>query len=477
MKNDKAQDTKPTPIHHPLYETLHQLWQTYLTEAQWIPIDRWMAVHLRALPKLSQRQKLWLGRQLQDASRLAICVLFCERIFTHFEKERDGGLSDALPVLAAQTSELLSPGHSIKAALSAMKPTDFFFWLRLRRSGSGQTESGADPMPTPRHRSAKARRIWPDISRNCSNTPNLIVQLLWSGLPPGIEPFVTERMKLSNWEHDDLSVFLARHIQPSPTWLRINHLDQVTQLRQELLAKGFTIHSERGDAMQVSGSVGLYELNAHQNGLFEVQDLASQEIGRAMDVQPGLFLWDACAGTGGKSLQMAALLQSKGALYASDINEKKLETLRQRARRANLGNSLRTLPWQGEELPDFGKEISLRNGFDRVLVDAPCSGSGTLRRNPDGRLDFDPQRITKLSVLQLQLLSSAADAVRPGGLLVYASCSLLCLENEAVVSAFLERDKRFTLKSQKLFGNPEQDSDTTFAAVMIRDTAPAEPGS
>ena len=415
-----------------------------------------MAARLRSLPKLSQRQKLWLGRQLQDACRLAICVLFCERIFTRYNREHDGSLAQALPQLAAQLVAEIIPQQSLKGALLGIRPEDFFFWLRLRRSGSGLIESGSDPMPSPRHRSPRARRLWPDLSRQIQSAPEFTIQLLWHGLPPQFETGILERAARSEWGAERISIFLARHIQSAPTWLRVNDLKQMPQLRQELLGKGFTIQSERGDAIRVSGSPGLYELTAYQGGLFEIQDLASQEI------------WDACAGFGGKSLHLSAMQNGKGAVYASDLYPKKLMVLKNRARRAGLGNSLRILPWEVETLPDFGKEITLRKGFDRVLVDAPCSGSGTLRRNPDGRLDFAPQRIRQLNALQIQLLCAAADAVRPGGRLVYATCSILCQENEDIVTAFLEKDRRFGLLEQKCYGNPAEDSDSTFAAVMER---------
>lgn len=473
MNKAPRSDPAANPTHHPLYDTLHQLWRQFLSEPQWVPLDRWLAVRLRALPKLNQRQKLWLGRQLQDACRLALCVVYCERLLDHCAHDRNRNLETALPELAARLAQEMNDPAAIKSALSGMRAEDFFFWLRLRRSGIGLGDPGADPMPTPRHRSIRARRIWPEISRHCTACRDPLVRLLWHGLPPGIAPALAERVRRSGWQTEELDLFLTRHLQPAPTWLRINRLEQMPQLRQELLARGLTIHSEREQALQVSGSTGLFELAAYQNGLFEMQDLASQEIGRAVDIHPGFFVWDACAGFGGKSLQMAVLLQNKGALYASDIHQKKLDALRLRARRADLGNSLRTLPWPGYELPDFGREVALRNGFDRILVDAPCSGSGTLRRNPDGRLDFDPERITRLTRLQLQLLSVAAGALRPGGLLIYATCSLLCQENEDLVASFLEQDSRFRLRSQQLFGNPWQDSDTTFVAVMARQ----EPGS
>lgn len=452
---------------HPLYTTLFTLWQDYLSLEGWVPLDRWLSIHLRDLTKLSQRQKLWLGRQIQDACRLAVCILLCEQVF----KAQNGSDSPDLPDLVTDLARQMAEDPrsvEVKKSLIELAPEDFFFWLRLRRSTMGSTDTGADPLPTPRHRSARARRIWPELSRICREETSLPIRLIWHGLPPHYSGPLMERVRISGWEGETLTTFINRHEQPSPVWLRINQVDSMSALRDELLSRGFTIHTERDDAIQVSGTGGLFELPAHQQGQFEVQDLASQHIGRSVDVHPGQFVWDACAGYGGKSLQMAAALKDKGALYASDNQVKKLEKLRLRARRSDLGNSLRTVVWNGEEPLALPKEIALRKGFDRVLVDAPCSGTGTWRRNPDGRLDFDPRRVDRLLPLQLSLLTRAADAVRPGGLLIYATCSALTLENEEIVSRFLAQDSRFTLISQQLYGNPAEDSDTTFSAVLQR---------
>jgi 16S rRNA (cytosine967-C5)-methyltransferase len=458
---------KQTPEpQHPLYTTLYSLWQDYLELTSWVPLDRWLSIRLRTLPKLSQRQKLWLGRQLQDACRLAICILFCERLFLEQAADDTPKLPLHLADLARRMGEAEDEGADVKKSLLSMKAEDFFFWLRLRRSAMGHADTSSDPLPTPRHRSARARRIWPELSRLCRDEAELPVRLIWHGLPPHFAPHLAQRAKASAWDSETLDHFINRHEQPSPVWLRLNRADAMAELREDLLSRGFTIHSERDDAMQVSGSSGLFEMPTHQTGLFEVQDLASQQIGRSVDVHPGQFIWDACAGYGGKSLQLAAALRDKGALYASDNHENKLEKLRLRARRSGLGNSLRTVLWTGEEALSLSKEIALRQGFDRVLVDAPCSGTGTWRRNPDGRLDFDPQRIARLQALQHALLTRASEAVRPGGLLVYATCSILVTENEHIVAAFLDHDGRFTLKSQHILGNPAEDCDTTFAAVL-----------
>jgi 16S rRNA (cytosine967-C5)-methyltransferase len=178
-------------------------------------------------------------------------------------------------------------------------------------------------------------------------------------------------------------------------------------------------------------------------------------------------VWDACAGGGGKTLHIASHLMGKGAVYASDVRGYKLDEVKMRARRANISN-IRTLVWNGKSLPAFPKEIASREGFHRVLVDAPCSSSGTWRRNPDGKYRITPLEIEELSALQFSILSCASRAVKKDGLLIYATCSFFCDENEAVVGKFIESAPEFELVSSQINGSPMHDSDTTFTAVMKR---------
>lgn len=167
----------------------------------------------------------------------------------------------------------------------------------------------------------------------------------------------------------------------------------------------------------------------------------------------------------GKSIQIASRMHNKGALYASDIREYKFEEVKKRARKAGI-NNIRTIKWEGSSLPEFPKEVQNNGGFDWVLVDAPCSSSGTWRRNPDAKWRNDPGKLNELTALQLQLLQNSSQAVRNNGHLVYSTCSFLVDENESLVNKFLSRNPAFRLISMKLLGSPSVNSDTMFAAVM-----------
>jgi len=171
-----------------------------------------------------------------------------------------------------------------------------------------------------------------------------------------------------------------------------------------------------------------------------------------------------CAGGGGKTMQLAAMLEGKGAVHASEIRDYKLKDLKERAKRAGFFH-IQTYAWDGEKVPHFSGQKNRM--MDGVLVDAPCSGSGTWRRNPDAKYRPYDDSLRTLCQLQERLLSLGATRVKVGGKLVYATCSWLVEENEAVVERFLARHPGFKLQDRKLLGCPEIDADTMFVAVLV----------
>lgn len=177
---------------------------------------------------------------------------------------------------------------------------------------------------------------------------------------------------------------------------------------------------------------------AYRDGLVEVQDEGSQLIALLADAQPGMRVVDYCAGAAGKTLAMAATMGNRGRITACDTSEARLEGAVRRLRRAGVDNAERHLLAAGD------KWAKRRQGtFDRVLVDAPCTGTGTWRRNPDARLRTRPEDLQELTAVQHDILRRTAELVRPGGRLIYATCSLLPEENEAQMDGFLARDTRF----------------------------------
>jgi 16S rRNA (cytosine967-C5)-methyltransferase len=151
--------------------------------------------------------------------------------------------------------------------------------------------------------------------------------------------------------------------------------------------------------------------------------------------------WDCCAGAGGKTLALADIMQRTGKVVAGDIRSYKLEDLKRRARRGNFPN-IECRPWDGNKVPPRRS-----NKFDGILIDAPCSCSGVWRRNPDGRWNSSPEEVEKVTAMQRTVLENVLGALRPGGVLVYATCSAFEAENSAMIRAFLEQHPEFTLES------------------------------
>lgn len=238
-----------------------------------------------------------------------------------------------------------------------------------------------------------------------------------------------------------------------PLWLRAQAADTAAVLRELAAMKlAFDPHPRLKRAIRIRDArVNLFTVPVYRNGWIEVQDLASQAIGEVCGPRPGERWWDACAGGGGKSLLLAQLMTGKGTVVATDVREYKLEALRLRARRGGFSN-IAARPWDGKPLR------SRQATFDGVLVDAPCSGSGTWRRNPAARWNIAPDEVSELGRLQSRILAAASSGVKPGGVLVYATCSIFRTENDAVVDAFLGAHPEFSIEpfEHPLTGEPVQ---------------------
>jgi 16S rRNA (cytosine967-C5)-methyltransferase len=241
---------------------------------------------------------------------------------------------------------------------------------------------------------------------------------------------------------DDAEALAAALQRPAPLDLRINPLrsDRET-VRARLAAEGQVLeptpYSPLG--LRRADRAPLFQTAAFRDGLFEVQDEGSQLLGLLVEARRRETVVDYCAGAGGKALQLAAQMANTGAVYALDVAAHRLERIRPRLRRAGVDN-VQPIAITGADDPRVGR---LRGKADRVLVDAPCSGTGTLRRNPD--IKWRPLDLGALTAGQRAILEAEAALVRPGGRLVYATCSLLREENEDVVEAFLAAHPRFHL--------------------------------
>ena len=457
-------------------DQLHGLWEQYLSAPARVPVDHWLSARLRRAEGMRRAGRLWVGERILDACRFAAWVLFCESLLAEREagadRPRRSG-SDFPEAIRRFREEYGGDGGGETAAVAALRlipAADFFFWMAKREALQRDKRAAPPPRWEAEHSSREAAILWDRIADFFAAAADPEALLLWSGLGPWLWPFVLQRSRAAGWDEAERKLFIRRHAFSSPLWLRLNRETEAETVNAELTAKQMHPVRRPPAAVRVSGPEGIQRLDCWRTGKVEIQDWASQQIGLALDSRPGMFVWDCCAGGGGKTLQLASLLGGKGGVYASDADARKLEILRLRARRAGLSGAVRILPWQGEGLPPFPREIASRGGFDRVLVDAPCSGSGTWRRNPDGRLFFHAERLEALQERQARLLAAASAAVRRGGLLIYATCSIVEGENEGIGTRFTASAAAagFRLLSMELFGNPLEDSDTTFAAIFQR---------
>ncbi len=225
--------------------------------------------------------------------------------------------------------------------------------------------------------------------------------------------------------------------------LRVNTFtDKRAEVRKELAAVGIrsalTPYSPWG--LRIDGKPALTRLDAFVRGAIEVQDEGSQMLALLLDAGRGEMVVDFCAGAGGKTLAIGAAMRSTGRLYAFDTSAHRLDALKPRLARSKLSNVHPAAI--AHERDDRVKRLAGK--IDRVLVDAPCSGLGTLRRNPDLKWRQSPQSVEEMTVKQAAILQSAARLLKPGGRLVYATCSVLPQENEAIALAFTAANQDFT---------------------------------
>ncbi|OJX32388.1 MAG: RNA methyltransferase [Chryseobacterium sp. 36-9] len=262
-----------------------------------------------------------------------------------------------------------------------------------------------------------------------------------------------------NWEREMLALN-----EQAPTVLRTNTLkttprELIADLKDENV-ESFTIKNYP-DAVQLEEKKNVFLTSAFKDGLFEVQDASSQKIGELLDVKEGMRVVDACAGAGGKTLHLAALMKNKGQIIALDIYEWKLAELKRRAKRAGAHNI------ETRVISDNKVIKRLHEKADRLLIDAPCSGLGVLKRNPDSKWKIDQDFIDRIKGEQQQILQDYSKILKKGGQMIYATCSILPSENNEQVKTFLENNPEFTLiKDEKIM--PSEGYDGFYMALIKR---------
>jgi 16S rRNA (cytosine967-C5)-methyltransferase len=368
----------------------------------------------RALERVLRRE-----RRLHSAERRAVA----ERVYRLLRQERriDFQLfAGAAPHLPA--TELHALRYAAACVLEGQRPEEVAARLSL-------------PAAAPRVLERVRGELTPSLS-----APTRVA------LEGSVPDFLAELLVRELGESDALA-FARAAGERAPLTLRANLLkgDRLSLLRRlsdEGVAAAPTRFSPLGAALE--SRVNAFGLSAFKDGLFEIQDEGSQLIAQLVQAGPGERVVDACAGAGGKALALAADMQNKGELTALDAHADRLAELGRRARRAGVFNlRIKAIPADGD-----GAERALEGLFgraDRVLVDAPCTGLGTLRRNPDARYRFKPGDVERYAALQRELLARFARLARRGGRVVYATCSVAREENERVVESFLASGAPFRL--------------------------------
>jgi 16S rRNA (cytosine967-C5)-methyltransferase len=252
-----------------------------------------------------------------------------------------------------------------------------------------------------------------------------------------------EKLVARHGEEETLAIAAALN-SPAPLDLRVNALkasreDVVAELAKAPIECEAMPYAPLG--IRLRKKPALQNLPLFKEGAIEVQDEGSQILSQIVGARRGEMVADFCAGAGGKTLALGAAMRNTGRLYAFDVSEKRLAKLKPRLARSGLSNVHPVVLAHEND----AKVKRLAGKIDRVLVDAPCSGLGTLRRNPDVKWRQTPESLSELNAKQISILAGAARLVKPGGRLVYATCSLLDEENDAIVEQFLAQQPEFEL--------------------------------
>lgn len=281
-------------------------------------------------------------------------------------------------------------------------------------------------------------------------------------IPDWLDEMACAQLGAARWEREMVAANRPAKISLRLNTLKPTHQNIAELLKMEGWATSTTPLSKEALILEKRGNI--FETVFFKQGFFEVQDVGSQLIAPFLRVEAGQRVVDACAGAGGKSLHLATLMQNKGRIISLDVEAWKLEELRRRARR----NGISII--ETREINTTKVIKRLHDSADRLLLDVPCSGLGVLRRNPDAKWRLSPTFIAEIRTTQAQILNNYSKILKKGGLMVYATCSILPSENEQQVAHFLTQNLDFQLIDQKSISpdSTEGVTDGFFMALLER---------
>lgn len=282
-------------------------------------------------------------------------------------------------------------------------------------------------------------------------------------IPDWMDELGVKELGEAIWTEEIKALNLKADVILRVNTLNTNKFELQKLLEQEEIETVFL--PEYDSALKLVERKNVFLTEAFQNGLFEVQDASSQLVADFLQVEPGMRVIDTCAGAGGKTLHIATLMKNKGQIIALDLYDSKLNQLKKRARRNGIFN-IET------RVIDSNKVIKkLKETADRVLIDAPCSGLGVLRRNPDAKWKLQPAFIENIKKTQAEILDQYATMVKKGGKLVYATCSILPSENQNQVQKFLNNQKDFSFVKETIVLPSKSGYDGFYMALLERNVS------
>jgi len=308
----------------------------------------------------------------------------------------------------------------------------------------------------------QANRITTKIKKEISKTLESLycIRAIRESIPDWLDKLGSEELG-SRWEKE-----ISYLNSNPPIVLRANRLKTTPhELYKILTNEGYKVKKiANSDALILTKSANVFKSNAFKLGMFEQQDFSSQQVVPFLKVEEGQWVVDACAGNGGKSLHLASLMNNKGKIIALDIKDWKLKELKRRARRAGASN-IETKPIEtSKTIKRFHKKA------DRLLIDAPCSGLGVLKRNPDTKWHLTAENIDELHLVQRQILEKYCHMLKPGGFMVYSTYSILPSENEQQVKWFIDKmNGQYTLEEEQTLYPSETGFDGFYMARIKRE--------
>lgn len=463
----------------PRVKVLKGLWQELRQFEELPQLDRWMAAALKKDRRLGARDRQWYYEAMFRIIRYGIWILVAQTLLDN----------DTRKLFLADASKFISENEFDKQPnqwwelLRNCELEEFFLWMFLRDECESTDENWQsvwenslfiDVDENMRISYLEVINLWRDLIVSKETDLVLMARALWNGIPPYFFSLLSERMHKSSWSFEQLVHFLDSQNIRVPLWIRLNEMASLDSVRKDLESIQITIQGRGDFAYEIVDNEAslkarrkIKDLPSFRSGQLEIQDLASQMIGEKIPVQDVLYVWDACAGGGGKTLQIASRLKKnkRATVYASDVRAYKLEELKRRARKSRL-NNVRCIPWQGYELDPIPTEVKQNGGFDSILIDAPCSSSGTWRRNPDARYRTSDRSLMSLTSIQAQLCESVYPVLKSQGYLIYATCSWLTQENEKIVETWLRQNPGLRLINMQTIGLPIENADTMFVALL-----------